>query len=139
MKIRTLLLLIATLLFSAHPYALGLGKLKIESALSQPLAASIPIKLKPNENIDDVHVALASQDIFKKMGVEFGFQHRHVKVVIDRSNLNQPLLRMSTDSPFNEPFIELIVHIKTPTQQFNRSLTLLLDTPNNDNAPSVFH
>ena len=138
MKISTLLLLTTTLMFSTNNYALGLGKLSIESALSQPLAASIPIKLKANENIDDVRVALASQDIFKQMGVEYGFQHRHVKVAIDRSNTEQPLVRLSTESPFNEPFIELIVNVKTPTQQFNRSLTLLLDAPNNDNAPSVF-
>lgn len=139
MKLSTLLLLASTILFSANNYALGLGKISIESALSQPLAASIPIKLKDNENIEDVLVTLASQDTFKKMGIEYGFQHRHIKVSIDTTTAEQPLVRLSTSKPFNEPFIELVVNVKTPTQQFNRSMTLLLDAPSNDNAPSVFN
>lgn len=124
-------------MLSLQASALGLGQLTIESHLSEPLMANIPLKLGATENIEDVHVAIASQEVFKKMGIEYGFEHTRVKVSIDQT-ANTYRIMLSTKTPFNEPFIELVVNIKTPTQQFNRSLTLLLDAPNNASATSVF-
>ena len=129
---------VALSLSSINALSLGLGKLTIQSTLSEPLAAQIPIRLAASENLDEVHVKLASSNVYEKMGVEFGLDHIKVKLVVSHNADNQPVIAISTVSPFNSPFIELIVNVKTPSQQFNRSFTLLLDAPNNDNAPSVF-
>lgn len=134
-------LLVASVLaftLSLQAHALGLGKLTIESSLSQPLSANMPIKLSGTETIEDVRVSLASQEIFKAMGVDYNFEHAKVAVAVDTTNPKQAFVTFTTKQPVNEPFIQLVVNVKTPTQQFNRSLTLLLDAPNNDDAPSVF-
>ncbi|MCK5880625.1 MAG: hypothetical protein KAG18_02045 [Sinobacterium sp.] len=136
MKILTSLLaaaLVCSLGLQVH--ALGLGKLAVISSVSEPLSASIPIKLNANESIDEVHVSLASQDIFEKMGIDYSHEHTKIKITLDRS---KPSIIIQTKTPFNEPFIQLIVNVTTPTQQFNRSVTLLLDTPKNESAASVF-
>lgn len=136
-KLATLIVLIS---LSFNSQALGLGKVTVHSHLSEPLKASLPITLSPGQNINDVKAAMASQVDFLHSDVEYSYAHSQVNIMIQQGREGlPPQLLISTIKPFNEPFFQLVINVKTSKQQFNRSLTLFLDIPKNDNNnPSVF-
>jgi pilus assembly protein FimV len=135
-----LISIIILLPISLNLMALGLGQATVHSYLSQPLKASLPLTLSKGQNIDDVKATLASQADFANSNVEYGYAHSQVNISIQEGRDNQsPQLLISTIKPFNEPYLQLVINVKTARQQFNRRLTLLIDTPQNDMTnPSVF-
>ena len=50
--------------------ALGLGELKLESFLNQPLNASVDLLNMGNLHQDEVKVRLATRDDFEKLGLD---------------------------------------------------------------------
>ena len=137
LKLLSLVMLTTSLFYGKSGFALGLGQVEIQSKLGQPLSASIPLILSAGETADDVIVSIANKETFKAMKIDYGFQHNKLKTTLNKSSTT-PNISITTNTPFNEPYAELIVTVKTPSQQFNRVITLLLDTPDNSDSTSVF-
>lgn len=60
---------IAGLVVAAAVQALGLGDAQLLSFLNEPLQARIPLRLAPGENIEQIHVALASDQAFAMLHI----------------------------------------------------------------------
>ena len=71
---RKLLLVVAALLFSLDVYAVGLGKLRVQSALDQPLQAEIELLSVNQAEFNTLNVGLASRSEFTRAGVESGLR-----------------------------------------------------------------
>ena len=64
------LLLLGALLSPATLYALGLGEIRLNSALNQPFDADIEVIAPTKEELADLKVALASNELFARYGLD---------------------------------------------------------------------
>ncbi|MEO1886563.1 MAG: hypothetical protein ABGX72_04190, partial [Methyloprofundus sp.] len=54
-------------------HSLGVGELKLHSALNQKLNAEITLSLGAGEHLEDIKVALATPDQFDKLGITWNY------------------------------------------------------------------
>ena len=109
--------------------AAGLGKLKVISALGQPLRAEIDLISIPKDEIDLVTAQIAPVEAYKqaKIDRQEGIAAVHFDVV-KRAN-GDPYLKVSSVESFNEPFLQLLIQLDWPTGRLLREYTILLDPP----------
>ncbi|HEY5635773.1 MAG TPA: hypothetical protein VIS77_02645, partial [Burkholderiales bacterium] len=108
--------------------AAGLGSLRVLSALGQPLNAEIEIvSLRPGEE-DGLSAKLGSEQAFRQAGIAYTPALSSLRFSIARSD-GKAVIRLSSPSPVNEPFIELLVELQWATGRLVREYTFLLDPP----------
>lgn len=113
---------------ASSAYALGMGDMELDSALNQPLNARIKL-LKASELEDwEIKPNLASPDEFQKSGVEHVFFLNSLKFAIERVG-EDVFVRVISDQPVVEPFLNFLVQIDWPSGRLLREYTLLLDPP----------
>ncbi len=115
---------LAVLPFGAN--SAGLGKITVLSALGQPLRAEIELTAS-REELSSLSARLASHDAFKQAGIEFVPAMSGINLVIDKSKRGQPVIRMTTIRPVNEPFLDLLVELHWTAGRLVREYTFLLD------------
>ncbi len=54
------------ILLSSEVWALGLGEIQMESALNEPLNATIELLSATPDELDNLHVSLASAETFER-------------------------------------------------------------------------
>ncbi|WP_415885057.1 FimV/HubP family polar landmark protein [Neptuniibacter sp. QD37_6] len=128
-------LAVAGIISASNANALGLGEIKIHSALNEPLNAEIqllevrkfgPLQIQPRmANIDEF--ALAGLDKSRFL-TDVSFQ---VKVNPDGSGV----ITLRSDRPVREPFLNFLVEVNWPSGRLVREYTLLLDPPVYDPTP----
>ena len=69
MRNLTKALAVASLLAPASGHSLGIGNIKLHSALNQNLNAEIPLVVSAGEKASDIKVTLAPPDKFDQAGV----------------------------------------------------------------------
>lgn len=107
-------------------HAAGLGKLTVTSALGQPLRAEIEIVSLQQGEEDSLTVRLASQEAFRQAGIELSGALVGVQMAIDKRG-GRPVIRISTQQPVNEPFLDVLVELAWSTGRLVREYTFLLD------------
>lgn len=112
--------------FSAH--AAGLGKLTVYSAIGQPLSAEVAVTATPEE-LNSLSARIASHDAFKEAGIEFMPALTGLRFSVIKSASGQPMLRLTTDAPLNEPFLHFLVELNWTSGRMVREYTFLLDPP----------
>jgi pilus assembly protein FimV len=116
-------------LFPAVGHALALGKLKVLSALNEPLNAEIEFTSITDKELKGLSVTLASRADFEAAGVErLGFLSQ-VKFVVDQRPDGRHFLQLRTDQQINEPFLHLLLQIDWPGGRLVREYTALIDPP----------
>ena len=118
-------------------YAFSLGQIELQSNLGEPLKALLPVTVRNGEDIHHLKAGLADKATWQAMSIEYGFIHTNIDVEFVAED--EPYILLSTQTPFNEPYLQLVLAVSTPKQQFNRSLTLLFDAPDNTGTISVFN
>lgn len=129
--------LIASALF-ASPFvadAAGLGKLKVISALGQPLRAEIDLIAVPKDEIDLLTAKVASSDSYKQANIDRQEGLSAVKFAVEKRSNGEPYLKVSSIQPFNEPFLDLLIQLDWPTGRLLREYTILLDPPGFQDKP----
>lgn len=122
--------------YSGLAPALGLGEITLHSALNQPLNAEIELLAVGDDmTTSDIKVALAPADAFNQAGVD--------RVYFLNDLRFSPLLRGSksvvrvvSNQPVREPYLNFIVELKRPGGQLLREYTLLLDPPSSSGYSS---
>lgn len=108
--------------------ALGLGELRLDSALNQPLSATISIQGGENVSPSDVLISLASPDAFEKAGIDrphFLTDLRFIPVVENQ----RLIIRVESNRPVREPYLNFLVELRRPNGRMLREYTVLLDPP----------
>lgn len=108
--------------------AAGLGKITVFSALGQPLRAEMEV-FATREELAGMKAQLASQEAFKQAGVEYAPALSGVTLSIDKRPNGQPIIRLTSTRPINEPFVDLLLELNWPTGRLIREYTFLLDPP----------
>jgi len=121
-------LLMSALMSPSALYALGLGEIKLNSALNQPFDAEIELVSAAQEDLSALRASLASNDTFVRYGLdrpgylsEFTFQ-------VVRSE-GRDVLKVTSPRPVTEPFVTLLVEANWPRGRLLREYTVLLDPP----------
>lgn len=121
--------LAATLCISSPgAYAAGLGKITVLSPLGQPLRAELDITAS-REELASMTAKLASSEAFKQAGIEYMPSMAGIRFTIDKRKDGRPFLRVSTDRPVNDPFLDILVELTWSSGRLVREYTMLLDPP----------
>jgi FimV-like protein len=123
-----LLLVGAAVTYSALAPALGLGEITLHSALNQPLRADIALVDAAGLEEGELSVSLATADEFSRAGVERVFFLNDLKFTpVLRGN--RSLVRVTSNKPVNEPFLNFLVQLNQPNGRLLREYTVLIDPP----------
>ncbi|MBB5209841.1 FimV/HubP family polar landmark protein [Microbulbifer hydrolyticus] len=108
--------------------ALGLGEIKLNSTLNQPLNAEINLLQTRGLGEGEIKVRLASTEDFERAGVDRAYLLDELRFDVDYSS-GQPVVRISSRSPIREPFLNFLVETRWPSGRLLREYTLLMDLP----------
>jgi pilus assembly protein FimV len=108
--------------------AAGLGKITVLSPLGQPLRAEIDVNASPDELVS-MNARLASPEAFKQVGIEYVQSVSGVRFALDKRRDGQPFLRMTSDRPINDAFLDVLVELTWSAGRMVREYTVLLDPP----------
>lgn len=130
-RVRHLLIGLASgsALYSGLAAALGLGEITLHSALNQPLNAEIELLAVGDDmSASDIKIALAPVDAFKLAGVDrlHFLNDLRFSPVLRGAN---SVVRVISNQPVREPYLNFIVELKRPGGQLLREYTVLLDPP----------
>jgi pilus assembly protein FimV len=109
--------------------ALALGRVTVQSALGEPLRADIDI---PEINADEVaslRASVASPDAFRAAGLEYSTSLSNVSITLQRRPDGRYFLRLTSDRPVNDPFVDLILETSWSSGRIVRDYTMLFDPP----------
>lgn len=125
---RLSLLMAALCLSHGGALAAGLGKITVLSPMGQPLRAELDLTAS-REELASMTARVAPADAFKQLGIEYVPAVAGLRFVVDKRPDGQPFLRVSTDRPVNEPFLDFLVELTWSSGRVVREYTTLLDPP----------
>ncbi|WP_347904680.1 FimV/HubP family polar landmark protein [Pseudomonas purpurea] len=114
--------------YSALAPALGLGDITVHSALNQPFSADIALLDAAGLAEGELSVRLATPEEFNRAGVErvFFLNDLHFTPIVRG---NRSVIRVVSNKPVNEPFLNFLVQANQPNGQLLREYTVLIDPP----------
>ncbi len=107
----------------------GLGRLKVKSALGEPLSAEIELLESPAEEASSLVAHIGSAEDYAATGLPDAYIPSGIHMQVVRRVDNSRVLQISSDRPVNEPFLELLIKAESPTVNVLRQYTILLDPP----------
>lgn len=117
-------------LLAAHwASAVGLGEFKLLSAMDEPLRGEIALLNIGDLNEAQIVAKLASSEDFKRSGVEREFQLTDLRFKVDLSNRANPVIRVTSQRPIKEPYLNFLVELHWTSGRLLREYTTLLDLP----------
>ncbi|MFT4171628.1 MAG: hypothetical protein QM639_03640, partial [Rhodocyclaceae bacterium] len=119
-----LAVLVATICSGAH--AAGLGRISVFSALGQPLRAEVEIAATPEE-LDSMSARIAPPDAFARANIEYASALSGVRMTVERRSGNNAVIRVSSDRPLADPFVDMLVELNWTGGRLLREYTFLLD------------
>ncbi|MBX3606358.1 MAG: hypothetical protein KF788_13850, partial [Piscinibacter sp.] len=119
-----------------NAYALGLGRLSVQSALGEGLRAEIDVtSLTPDEAAGLV-VKVAPPESYRSAGVDYNPVLPGTSVSLQRRADGRPYLRLISDRAVQEPFVDVILEISWSSGRLVREYTMLFDPPIVARAPA---
>ncbi|MFA0810645.1 FimV/HubP family polar landmark protein [Microbulbifer epialgicus] len=130
MRVRKLALAVGLVgaLGSNATLALGLGEIKLNSTLNQPLNAEIGLLQTRGLDDAEIKVRLAGPGEFERAGVDRSYLLTSLRFDVDYSGA-KPVIRITSREPIREPFLNFLVETRWPSGRLLREYTLLMDLP----------
>ncbi|MDO9103894.1 MAG: FimV/HubP family polar landmark protein [Methylovulum sp.] len=128
MRNLTKTLAVVSLLIPASAYPLGIGEIKLHSALNQNLDAEISLVLSPGEKLSDIKVNLAPPDKFDENGVPWTYFLSKIKFEPAGAN-GSAVIKISSKEALKEPLLEFLLEVSWPKGSLYRGFTVLVDPP----------
>jgi pilus assembly protein FimV len=116
-------------------WALGLGRLTVDSALGQPLSARIELTSATRDELETLTAKIADPSLYRQNNLTYQGVLSRTRVVLDNAG-GTPILRITSPTPVNEPFLDLMVELNWAAGRVVREYTFLLDPPGSA-APAV--
>lgn len=123
------LLITSALLSPTTLYALGLGEIRLNSALNQPFDAEIELLAPTPEEIASLRVGLAPNDLFSRYGIDRPAFLSNFDFSISRARDGRTVVRVTSNRSVTEPFVTLLVEASWGRGRLLREYTVLLDPP----------
>lgn len=110
-------------------WALGLGKLNVQSALGEPLRAEIDVTSMTPEEGGSLQVRVATPETYRAAGVDYNQVLTATNIELQRRADGRPYLRLTSDRTVQEPFVDVILDLSWSSGRLVREYTLLFDPP----------
>ncbi len=120
----TLVVLVTTIGWTGIANALGLGDIRLSSALNEPLEAEITLLSASAEELSSLKVSLASQQTFERYGLDRPAFLSDISFDVDNG-----VIKLTSNSAITEPFVTILVEAVWPRGRLLREYTVLLDPP----------
>lgn len=115
--------------------ALGLGALRVNSALGQPLDARIELVGASAAEAELATVSLAPAEVQQRLGVDSALGGVMLRFAVKVGRDGRSYVAVSSHEPVREPYIDFVVQAVSPTGQVARHYTVLLDPVGTTVAP----
>ena len=129
MRNLTKTLAVFSLLVPASGHSLGIGDIKLHSALNQNLNAEVSLVVSAGENAADIKVNLAPREKFDAAGVPWSSFLSNIKFATVTSANGTVLIKLSSKEAVKEPFLDFLLEVSWPKGSLYREFTVLLDPP----------
>ena len=116
-------------LWSAPAWALGLGRLNVQSALGETLKAEIEVTSITPEEAASLRLRVAGADAYRAAGVEYNAVLAATQVQVQRRADGKTVLRLTSDRAVLEPFVDVILEASWASGRLVREYTMLFDPP----------
>jgi pilus assembly protein FimV len=130
-----LTLVFGLVIYTPLTHALGLGEIKLNSNLNEPLDAEITLLSVRGETAEQIIASLGSREDFERSSIERLYFLTRIRFETIEVNSNSIVVRLTTEDPVREPFLNFLVSLEWPNGKLLREYTLLLDPPIFDDAP----
>lgn len=118
------------LLLGGQAMALGLGDIRLSSALNQPMRAEIALLSATQEELTNLTIQLASADTFDRYDLDRpGFLTGLDFDVVKSGRADGNFIRVTSAEPISEPFVTFLVEASWSRGRLLREYTILLDPP----------
>jgi pilus assembly protein FimV len=122
--------LLPALLFVSEAWALGLGDIRLSSALNEPLRAEIELLSASPEELNNITVQLASADTFERYGIDRPLFLTRLQFTVTKSGrADGNIISIRSVEPVREPFVTFLVEASWSRGRLLREYTVLLDPP----------
>ena len=109
-------------------WALGLGELTLYSYLNEPFRAEVALLEADAFDDNDVHVDLASDTEFERLGVSRDFFLTNINFQVESDESGRRVV-LTTEAPLREPYLDFVVEARWPDGRLLREYTVLIDLP----------
>ncbi|MBI5716745.1 MAG: FimV family protein [Burkholderiales bacterium] len=116
-------------LWTSPTWALGLGRLTVQSALGETLKAEVDVTSITAEEAATLRLRVASPEAYRAAGVDYNAALSSAQVQTVRRPDGRTVLRITGDRAVTEPFVDVIIEATWATGRLVREYTLLLDPP----------
>ena len=123
------LLLMGALLSPVTLYALGLGEIRLNSALNQPFNAEIELLSPTPEELGSLRVTMAAQDVFARYGIDRPQYLSNFEFTVSRAQDGRATIKVTSNRSVTEPYVTLLVEAAWARGRLVREYTVLLDPP----------
>jgi pilus assembly protein FimV len=110
-------------------WALGLGDIRLKSALNAPLDAEIEVVNASPEEMAGLKANLANRETFARYGLEWPSFLASVSLSKAKDAEGRDILRLRSSEAITEPFVTLLVDANWGRGRLVREYTVLLDPP----------
>ncbi|MDD2770287.1 MAG: hypothetical protein PHT19_16310 [Methylococcus sp.] len=128
MRLTRLTLALAAVFASAGTYALGVGDLRLQSALNQTLKAEVPLVVS-GEKPDDIKISLGSAEAFAQAGIERNEALSSLRFQLSPRPDGRYAIEISSREPIREPFLSFLIEVNWPDGRIVKEFTVLVDPP----------
>jgi pilus assembly protein FimV len=118
-----------SLLAPMAAHSLGIGDIKLHSALNQKLDAEIALSLTTDETISDIKVSLAPPNKFEEAGVVWSYFVSTIKFKPLLKKNGQVIIKLTSNEVVQEPFLDFLVEVSWPKGDLFKEFTVLVDPP----------
>jgi pilus assembly protein FimV len=130
-------LAVLSLLAPGSAYPLGIGEIKLHSALNQNLDAEISLMLSAGERISDIKVSLAPPDKFDERGVPWSYFLSNINLEPVVRPDGSAVIRVRSREALKEPILDLLLQVTWPKGTSYRQFSLMVDPPAAYAQPTV--
>lgn len=130
------LALMPLLIVPQMSFAAGLGKLRVNSGLGEPLSAEIDVLSATNAELDSLEAKIASDSVYESQGIDRPSLYNAIRVEVKKKN-GGAVLKLSSAEAITEPFLDMLIQMDWGSGQLLREYNLLLDPPGYNKAPTI--
>lgn len=109
--------------------ALSLGRITVQSALGEPLRAEIEVPNISTEEAASLKTNVASPAAFVAAGLDYNPAMSGLQASLARRADGRSFIRLSSDRPINDPFVDMILEASWSSGRIVRDYTMLFDPP----------
>lgn len=109
--------------------SVGLGEIRLNSYLNQPLNAEVTLSVSSPEEMQSLKVGLAPMEAFERFGLDRPAYFDDLRFQVQSSGPSTATVLVTSSRPVTEPFVTFLIEAEWIGGRALREYTVLLDPP----------